>query len=60
MTPSDNYDAQHVSSEQLGATHNLFAMTGSRPDPIVTTICVDGKLLSMEIDTGATLSVISE
>ena len=60
MTPSDNYDVQHDSAEQLGVTYNLFAMTGSRPDPIVTTICVDGKLLSMEIDTGTTLSIISE
>ena len=60
MTPSDNYDAQHDSAEQLGVTYYLFAMTGSRPDPIVTTICVDGKLLSMELDTGATLSIISE
>ena len=60
MTSSDNYDAQHDSAEQLGVTYNLFAMSGSRPDPIVTTICVDGKLLSMEIDTGATLSIISE
>ena len=48
MTLSDNYDAQHVSSDQHGATYNLFAMTGSRPDPVVTTICVDGKLLAKE------------
>ena len=60
MTPNDKYEAQHVAHEQPGATYNLFALTGSRPDPIVTTVCVDGKLLSMEIDTGAALSIISE
>ena len=60
MTPSDNYEAQHVAHEQPGATYNIFALTGSRLDPIVTTVCVDWKLLSMEIDTGATLSIISE
>ena len=60
MTPSDNYEAQHVAHEQPGATFNLLALTGSRPDPIVTTVCVDGMLLSMGIDTGATLSIISE
>ena len=60
MTPSDNYDAQHVAHEHLGATYNLFALTGSRPDPIVTTVCVDGKPMTMKIDTGATLSIISE
>ena len=60
MTPSDNYEAQHLSPEQPGATYNLFAITGSRQDPMLTTVCVDGKLLSMEIDTGSILSNISE
>ena len=48
-SPSDNYEAQHVAHEQPGATYNLFALTGSRPDPIVTTVCVDGKLLSIRL-----------
>ena len=38
----------------------MFSLTGQRPDPIVTQIQVDGKTLLMEVDTGATLSIISE
>ncbi|KAI0232112.1 hypothetical protein LSAT2_017614 [Lamellibrachia satsuma] len=49
-----------VPSEHTGATFNMFSMTGPRPDPIVTQIQVDGKTLLMEVDTGATLSTISE
>ena len=49
-----------VPSEHTGATYNMFSLTGPRPDPIVTQIQVDGKTLLIEVDTGATLSIISE
>ena len=38
----------------------MFNVTGPRPDPIITHVEIDGKTLLMEVDTGATLTVISE
>ncbi|RLJ22797.1 hypothetical protein DJ031_00255, partial [bacterium endosymbiont of Escarpia laminata] len=43
-----------------GAMYTLYTVKGPRPDPITTSLKVDGKLLPMEVDTGATLSIISE
>ena len=37
----------------------MYTITGSRPEPMTCSIKVDGKPLLMEVDTGATLSIIS-
>ena len=39
--------------------YNMYTITGSRPEPMTYSIKVDGKPLLMEVDTGATLSIIS-
>ena len=38
----------------------MFSVTRPRPDPIITHVEIDSKELLMEVDTGVTLSVISE
>ena len=51
---------ENCKREQSEKTYNMFNVTGPRPDPIITHVELDGKALLMEVDTGATLSVISE
>ena len=46
--------------ENHGSMYSLYTVKGPRPDPIVTSLNVDGQMLQMEVDTGATLSVVSE
>ena len=46
--------------ENHGWMYSLYTVKGPRPDPIVTSLNVDGQMLQMEVDTGATLSVVSE
>ena len=40
--------------------YTMFPLRSKKYDPIYATVSVDGKPIRMEIDTGATLSVISE
>ena len=51
-----------VSEEQLDPTYNLFNLNNRHqmPKPILTTVTVQGQKLQMEVDTGASLSLISE
>lgn len=40
--------------------YELFPVTGQKTNPFVLTLMVDGVKLPMEIDTGASVSIISE
>ena len=48
------------SEESQGLMYSLYTVKGPRPDPIITSLNVDGQILEMEVDTGATLSIVSE
>ena len=48
------------SEESQGLLYSLYTVKGPRPDPIITSLNVDGQILEMEVDTGATLSIVSE
>ena len=39
--------------ENHGSMYSLYTVKGPRPDPIVTSLNVDGQMLQMEVDTGA-------
>ena len=59
-TPQLTARKENFKREQSEKTYNMFNLTGPRPDPIITYVEIDGKALLLEVDTGATLSVISE
>ena len=46
--------------EQGVSTYSLFALGSKQPAPYKVQLSVGGQTLEMEIDTGASLSVISE
>ena len=46
--------------EGTGASYNLFHFTEGHAQPIVVTMGVSGAEIAMEVDTGASVSIISE
>lgn len=50
-------DVETVSDEK---THNLYQLKPDKSKPMKTTITVNNHNISMEVDTGASLSIISE
>jgi len=57
-----NQTAHHIADEgdSPDATYTLFHIPGSRASPLVESLMVNNAKLSMEVDTGASASIISE
>ncbi len=50
----------YVSDEEEEGVYTMFQLTDSKSDPLYITVKVNQAQIKMEIDTGATLTVISE
>jgi len=63
-TPQDTHlpegGEEAMGREQGVGTYSLFALGSKQPAPYKVQLSVGGQALEMEIDTGASLSVISE
>ena len=59
--PSDETQSPPPASpqQQCKNVYDLFPVEG-KSNPIVLTVCVNKAVLPMELDTGASLSIISE
>ena len=49
-----------LSIERTGASYNLFHCTDGHAKPIVVTMGVSGEEIAMKVETGASVSIISE
>ena len=58
-TPKDQ-KAKVVEAEEESFVINMSKAGGQKVDPFMVTVLVDGKSLEMEVDTGASISLISE
>ena len=56
---SSDLDVVPTDYQQTGETYTLYSVNGNTR-PIVVTVNVNSKPLQMEVDTGASLSIISE
>lgn len=49
-----------TSGDKEEDVYNMFPLRKEKHDPIYVTVCVDNHPVTMEVDTGASLSVVSE
>ena len=52
--------APSLSESDTEGAYSLFSLTSAKNQPICFTVCMNGVLVKMQLDTGASLSVISE
>ena len=55
-----NKEVHQVAEEPAEVEYSLFPVQGSNSKPLQTTMLVEGHKLTMEIDTGAAVSIVSE
>ena len=58
--PPKGQNAKVVEAEEESFVINLSKVRGQKVDPFMVSVLVDGKALEMEVDTGASVSLISE
>ncbi|KAL5496693.1 hypothetical protein EMCRGX_G013033 [Ephydatia muelleri] len=58
--PPKGQNAKVVEAEEESFVINLSKVSGQKVDPFMVSVLVDGKALEMEVDTGASVSLISE
>eukprot|EP00731_Ephydatia_muelleri_P001678 Em0001g1678a len=58
--PPKGQNAKVVEAEEEIFVINLSKVRGQKVDPFMVSVLVDGKALEMEVDTGASVSLISE
>ena len=60
---TNNHQLEAVDSEEIGqndTAYSLFYSTTKRPQPIEVTVTLNNSPTTMQVDTGATLSIMSE
>ena len=57
---TDTADDSTKNTQGTGASYRLFHFTDGHAQPIVVTMGVSGAEIAMEVDTGASVSIISE
>ncbi|KAL5488914.1 hypothetical protein EMCRGX_G017932 [Ephydatia muelleri] len=58
--PPKGQNAKVVQDEEESSVINLSKVSGQKVEPFMVSVLVDGKALEMEVDTGASVSRISE
>jgi len=60
VDPADELDSQEELELKDQEVHSLFNTFGAGTNPLKVTVCANDVVLTMEVDTGASVSVISE